>query len=280
MDHNESCLQLIKTLYPSFSKKEKIIADYILNDPSLGISPSIDSLAENIGISESTLVRFAKKLGYTGYQQFRIALVEETVKRESNLFELPINKEDDEIDIIFSAAISTLQSTQKYLDRNSIKKASKWINEADKTIMLGLGGSNIVSEDAFHKLMRTGINCVFAQDFHIQLMLVSQLTKNDVVLVTSHTGVNKDTMSLMDEAKEKGSKIILLTSNKRSPLAMKADLVLSVSVTTQTPVAESFTGRIAQMMIIDTVYVELMKIRKTGMKSLESMRDIIASRRN
>jgi DNA-binding MurR/RpiR family transcriptional regulator len=87
-------------------------------------------------------------------------------------------------------------------------------------------------------------------------------------------------MSLMDEAKEKGSKIILLTSNKRSPLAMKADLVLSVSVTTQTPVAESFTGRIAQMMIIDTVYVELMKIRKTGMKSLESMRDIIASRRN
>ncbi|MDY4609611.1 MAG: MurR/RpiR family transcriptional regulator [Sphaerochaetaceae bacterium] len=277
---DESCIYIIKSKYDSFSMKEKKIADYILSNPSAVVTPTIDVLAEQIGISESTMVRFTRKLGYSGYQMFRISLARETVTPAEQVFETPISPEDDEVDIIFNAAISTLDETKKHIDRQAIKMASTCIVAENSLYFMGLGGSNIVSRDAFHKLIRTGIHCFFAEDFHMQLMQASQLTGKDVVLLTSHTGIDKDALSLAEEVKGRGATLIVLTSSPRSPLARKSDILLSVRVATATPVAESFTARIAQLMVIDTLYVEIMKLKDMeGVDHLQKMRDIIASRR-
>ena len=72
--HDISALFTIKERYDDLSAKEKQIADFILEHPRESVNPSIEELAERIGISESTMVRFARKLGYSGYQRFRIAL--------------------------------------------------------------------------------------------------------------------------------------------------------------------------------------------------------------
>jgi DNA-binding MurR/RpiR family transcriptional regulator len=277
---DESCIYLIKSKYESFSEKEKKIADYILSNPSAVVTPTIDVLAEQIGISESTMVRFTRKLGYSGYQMFRISLARETVKPAEQVFETPISPGDDEVDIIFNAAVSTLEETRKSIDRKSIQSACARIVAENSLYFMGLGGSNIVSRDAFHKLVRTGIRCFFAEDFHMQLMQASQLTDKDVVLLTSHTGIDKDALALAEEIKGRNATLIVLTSSPRSPLARKSDILLSVRVATATSVAESFTARIAQLLVIDTLYVEIMKLKEMeGVDHLQKMRDIIASRR-
>ena len=74
-----SCLYEIHARTESFSAKEKRIAAYILASPREAVHPSIEELAERVGVSESTLFRFVRKLGYEGYQQFRIALATDTV---------------------------------------------------------------------------------------------------------------------------------------------------------------------------------------------------------
>ena len=74
-----SCLYEIHARLESFTGKERQVADHVLANPAAAVDPSIEELAERIGVSESTLFRFVRKLGYDGYQQFRIALATETV---------------------------------------------------------------------------------------------------------------------------------------------------------------------------------------------------------
>ncbi len=275
-----SCIYLIRKMYDTLSKTEKKIADFVLANPGKVVTPSIEELSDAIGISESSMVRFARKLGYSGYQRFRIALARETIAPSSQLFEAPINPDDDEVDIVFSAAMATLDATRKKLDRTAVSTAAEKIVSSTSLTLLGLGGSNIVSRDAFHKIVRTGIRCNFAEDFHLQLMIVSQLKPEDTVLVTSHTGANQDTLALVEEVREKGCTLIVLTSNPRSAIARAADILLTVWTASSTSVAESFSARLAHLTVIDILYVEIMKkLKETGVANLQNMRDAIARRR-
>lgn len=275
-----SCTYLIKKSYKDMSEKEKKIADHILANPEQAVSPSIETLSSLIGISESTLVRFVRKIGYKGYQSFRIALARETIRTDSLLYEVSLPSDADIEDVVFSSALATLEATRKQLDKKAVEKAASLIAEKGKLSLFGLGGSNIVATDAYHKLIRTGIACTFAHDYHMQLMQASQMKKGDIALVVSHTGSNMDTMALADEIMKREAILFVLTSHARSPLARAADIALVVWPATSTAVTESFSARLAQLVIIDILYVAITeRLGDSGVKSLQDMRDVIATRR-
>lgn len=277
---NVSCLYAIKSQYRNFSEKEKMIADYILEDPSRVVHPSIEELSEIIGISETTLFRFVKKLGYQGYQRFRIALATETVTKDLRIFDAPLRNEDDEVEVVFNSAIATLEQTKKTLNREDIQKAARKMKEARRILLFGMGGSNVVARDAFHKIVRTGLDCTMTDDFHMQLMMASQACRECVALIISHTGENVDTLAIAQEVQKSGTPILALTSNYRSPLARIAAIILPVHVSQVSLVSEAFSARIAQLAIIDVLYVEIMKLLDgQGVESLEAMRRVIATRR-
>ncbi|MDD3367224.1 MAG: MurR/RpiR family transcriptional regulator, partial [Sphaerochaetaceae bacterium] len=196
---DSGCIYTIKTMYERFSAKEKIIADHILSNPANAVHPSIDELAEEIGISESTLVRFVRKLGYSGYQRFRIALATEAIGPALRVYESRIDSDADDIELVFGNAMSSLALTKEIIDRNIITQAAQMMSTAQRVYIFGLGGSNIVAQDAFHKFIRMGLNCVMAEDYHLQLMLASQSSKECVALLFSHTGTNMDTIAIAHE---------------------------------------------------------------------------------
>ena len=148
-----SAIYTIRTKYSSLSTKEKKIADFILAHPRESVNPSIEELAERIGISESTMVRFAKKLGYSGYQRFRIALARETIPAELQLFETEVQQGDDVVDVVFRHACATLEETHAKLNRAVIKEAAQLMTGCRSLLLMGLGGSNIVALDAYHKMI-------------------------------------------------------------------------------------------------------------------------------
>ncbi len=278
--HDISALFAIQQKYPELSAKEKQIADFILEHPRESVNPSIEELAERIGISESTMVRFARKLGYSGYQRFRIALARETIPPASQLFERDVANATDSIDTVFTSAVSSLLETQKILDRTLIHTVATLFTKAKNVYLLGLGGSNIVAEDALHKLVRTGITCQWAADFHLQLMMASQGTSEDIALLISHTGSGYDTLALAEELRASEVPLVVLTSNPRSPLARLADYILGVSTGPTPAVAESFSARIVDLAIIDVLYIEVMELlEEQGIEQLNRMRAAIAKRR-
>ena len=278
--HEVSAIYTIQSKYASLSIKEKKIADFILKHPKESVNPSIEELAERIGISESTMVRFARKLGYTGYQRFRIALARETIPSNEQVFEIGVSDQEDPIDTVFKNAQDTLNETYKRIDRTALQQVGKQFSEARNIYLMGLGGSNILALDAYHKLIRTGLNCHYAADFHMQLMLASQASETDIALIISHTGSGHDTLAIAEEFRDNGCPIAVLTSNSRSPLAKMTDKVLHVATGTNLLVAESFSARIVSLTIIDILYVEVLeRMKNLGVENLNRMRNVIAKRR-
>lgn len=277
---DSGCIYVIKSMYPRLSAKERTIADYILSNPTQAVHPSIDQLAETIGISESTLVRFVRKLGYAGYQRFRIALATEAIGPASRIYETRIEEDSDEVEQVFTNAMNTLALTKGILQKKQVEKAAILMAESQRLLIFGLGGSNVVAQDAFHKLIRTGINCVMVEDFHMQLMLASQTCERCTALIFSHTGTNMDTIAIAQELRERQCNIIVVTSSARSSLSRMATVVLPVAVASTSYISEAFSARIAQQVIIDVLYVMVLeKLGPDAVENLDAMRTVIAKRR-
>jgi len=276
------CLNTIRSLLDTWSAKERRVASYILENPGDAVNPSIEVLAEKIGVSESTLFRFVRKLGYGGYQQFRIALATETLAPQATWYESPEAAVDEKsaITIVFRTSIAALEATLAALDPMLLERIAGLAVTAPCILIFGLGGSNAVAQDAWHKLVRTGIPCEAPSDFHMQLMVASQARPGSLAILFSHTGSNIDALSIMEEARKSGSTIVVVTSHQKSPLARKADMVLVSKTPPVRYVSEAWSARIAQLALVDSLYVLIMeKLGGEGTRHLENMRQAIARRR-
>jgi RpiR family transcriptional regulator, carbohydrate utilization regulator len=278
----KSCLVQIHELLDAMSEKERRVADFILASPREAVHPSIEVLAERIGVSESTLFRFVRKLGFEGYQQFRIALATETVEPSQRFYEASLDAADGDtaVSVVFKSAIAALELTMRQLDRASLGRAAALAVGSRSLLLLGLGGSGIVAKDAYHKLLRTGLRCSAPEDFHLQLMAASQAGPEDAALLVSHTGVNKDALAIAAELKRRGVPLIAVCSYPRTPLARLADVLLLSAAPASPYASEAFSALIAQLAIVDALYVEAMELLgEGGLGKLESMRTVIAKRR-
>jgi len=261
-------MYLIHSCIETCSAKEKRVGHYILANPERSVHPSIDELASEIGVSVSTLLRFVKKLGYEGYQEFRIALATETLAPESRIFETSLNSALSPVALSFTAAKSALEHVAR--------KAC----QAQVLYIFGIGGSGLVAADAVHKFIRSGIHCQTAADYHLQLMMASQSGPGDLALVISHTGTNKDTLAIVDELDRRGCEVAAITTYPRSPLARRAAYVLLAGAPGATVISEAFSARIAHLAIIDALYIAAMEaLESKGLENMDKMREAIAGRR-
>ncbi|PKL09735.1 MAG: MurR/RpiR family transcriptional regulator [Spirochaetae bacterium HGW-Spirochaetae-7] len=279
---DKSCLFEIHAARDGMSEKERRVADFIIATPIDAVHPSIEELAEKIGVSESTLFRFVRKLGYEGYQQFRIALATETIRPTARFYDSFVEGADGEaaVSVVFKTAITALEMTMKILDRGALEKAADLLVGARSVLYLGLGGSAFVAQDAYHKLLRTGLCGSAPLDFHLQLMAASQARPEDVAILVSNTGANKDAVAVADELRRSGVPTIAITTYPRTPLAKLSTVLLISASPSSRYTSEAFSARLAQLAIVDALYVEVMeRLGERGVASLEKMRGAIARRR-
>lgn len=278
---NTSCMLKIHEARHTLSAKEQMIADFILQHPQSSVHPTIEELAEQIGVSEATLFRFVKKLGYAGYQQFRIALATDIASPQQRVYETAIDKGlESTVSLVFRTNINAMEETLKHIDPELIQHIAQLCIKSRTLYFFGLGGSSIVALDAYHKLVRTGLSCCAPMDFHMQLMQASQLSSEDTAFLISHTGVNRDALHLAETIKQQGAKLIIITDARRSPLLKLANHSLFAYAQSSPFVSEAFSARIVQLALIDCLYVSIMEqLGQTGFDHLERMRSVIAQRR-
>lgn len=274
-----SCLGSIQSYYPRFSEKEKKIADYILENPDEIIHLTINEIAEDLNVAEATVFRFCKRIGFKGYQAMKIALASEVINTVQQIHE-EITMQDSERTVaekVFKSNIRTLENTLQMLDSQSLEKAVKLILHANKVEFYGTGGSALIAMDAYHKFLRTGINTFAFPDSHFQLMSASLLTKGDTAVIISHSGSNRDTLNILAVARENGANTIAITSFPKSPIAQNADVALFTSSAEIQYRSEALASRIAQLSLIDALYVNIMILNQDKANpSLEKVRSAIA----
>jgi len=278
----QNCLGKIRSYYARLSEKEKKIADYILENPEKIIHSTINELAEDLGVADATVFRFCKRIGFKGYQAMKIALASEVIEPIQQIHEEI--SENDSVETVtekvFKSNVRTLENTLEILNGHSIEKAVEFLLQANRVEFYGTGGSAVIAMDAFHKFVRTGIKAFSFVDSHFQLMSSSQLSENDVAVIISHSGTNKDTINIMKTAKNNGAKTIGITGYPKSPIAQNADVALFTSSEETEYRSEALSSRIGQLSLIDALYVNVMISNKNvANQSLERIRNAISDTR-
>lgn len=269
----------IKSLYRDLSDKEKKIADFILSHPEEVVHSTISNLSDKLNVADATFFRFCKRLGFKGFQDFKVALASERLDPSLAIHE-NISKSDSELAMaqkVFESNIQSLNITKRLLKEEELTKAASLLSHSKSISFFGIGGSSIIAMDAYHKFLRTPLTCEHAQDSHLQMMQASRLTEKDCAIIISHSGITKDAMQIARIATEKKAKIIVITSYSLSPLAKMADVVLLSTAEETDYRSEALTSRITQLSLIDALFVITM-FKKGGSAtlSLEQMRSVIS----
>ena len=254
---------LIKSKYGDLRKSEKRSADYILEHLEEVPQLSIEKLAKKCEVSEPTIMRLVKALGYGGYSEFRYAIVSAKAKEEqkeettSPLYGFSLSPNEKIEDIpkkISSISIQNIEENMKCISVKTFEKVIKAIKHARMVDIYSVENSNVIAIDLFTKLLYLGVRCQHFDDYYHQKISASNLTKEDVAIGISYSGYSKDTVDVMKTAKKSGATTIVLTNFKDSAICKYADLLLC---TTQKQFfyGDSIFSRTIQVMIVDMIYM-------------------------
>ena len=261
----------IRLMYSEMSKSEKQIADWIGENPGQIISLSIVELAEKCQCSEATIVRFAKRLGLSGYQELKISLASEG---QGSPINSSITDADTPFDVygkICSDIYLSLEKTKKSLNPDFLEKACSAISNARRIVVFGLGNSAAIATDAAHKFLRAGLNCVAYSDNHMQVIAASHLSEGDVALAISHSGSSKDIVEALKIAKEHGAVTVCITNGGKSPMLKFTDIPLFTSADETQYNILALNSRLVQLAIIDVIYHYIV-LNKSD-KAIESIKE-------
>ncbi len=261
----------IKLLYKKLGKSEKKIADWLFENPNEILPLSIVDLADRCGCSEATIVRFAKKLGFSGYQGLKISLAQET-NSTSVSTNITNNDSLEEIyDKVCNDIYCSLERTKMVLNTDTLEEVCKKISSAEKIVIFGLGNSASIALDASHKLLRTGCNAHAYSDNHMQVIVASHLTSNDVAIGISHSGSSKDIVEALKIAKESGATTVAITNSGKSPIQKYSDFTLFTASDETKHNILALNSRIAQLSIVNAIYFYL--VYNKSDKALESIKE-------
>ncbi|WP_416353794.1 MurR/RpiR family transcriptional regulator [Agrilactobacillus fermenti] len=262
----------IRQLFSTFGPTSQIIANYVIENPEAFATKSINELANDLQVSTASISRFAKAIGFPNFSKMKIALSKDST--ETNQFH-PIVTGDTALDgarKTISANISALNNTLDFMSDPLIDQATQLLRSADHIGLFGLGSSNVIAQAAYHSFLLLPVNLIYQNDYHMQLMNASLLTKKDIAIAISHTGNNADILALTDIFQQNQVPILAITSFPTSPLARLADIsFFSTSEDTKYR-PEALISMTAQLGIIDVLYTELN--RKFGGKSTQRLRKV------
>lgn len=272
----------IHSSYKQMSVKEKKIADYVLENPEKIIHSTINQLSDDLHVADATVFRFCKHLGFKGYQAMKISLASELVTPIEDIHE-DIKEEDSETTImnkVFQSNMTALAHTRDIQKKETLQEALTILLEAGQVHFYGSGGSGVTAQDGQHKFMRTGLSSLAYTDNHLQLMAASQLKPKDAAFFISHTGANKDLLEVLEVAKSRGARTIAITNYAKSPLTKQADISLYTVAQETEYRSEALASRIAELSLLDTLYVNYcVKRKQQTQEALSLIREAISRKR-
>jgi len=251
----ESTLHKIRFTRNKMGPAEKKIADYILENTQNIISDSISELSKKCDCGNATIVRFAKRLGYSGYQALKIGIAREI--NTTSAISIEINKNDSCYDI-FKKRINdvyiSLQNTESVLEISSIDKIANIIMQSNRIVVFGLGNSAAIAQDAAHKFLRLGFNAQACCDNHMQAIIATHLDRKCVALGISHSGSSKDIVDALELSKIGGATTVCITNYGNSPIIKACDYSLFTRADETQHSILAMSSRIAQLTILDSIY--------------------------
>jgi len=271
-ENSKDLMRLIQGKFIRLSKGQKLIAEYILKYYDKAAFMTAAKLGTSVGVSESTVVRFAIELGFSGYPKLQKALQELIKNKLTTVQRLELRNDyfsdGDALKGVLKADMENIRATLEKINQNTFEDVVKNIFEAQRIYIIGLRSSTAIAEFlGFYlniilqnvKIVSYGISDVFEQMINVG--------DGDLVIGIGFPRYAAKTIDALEFARDRGAKVVALTDSLLSPLASKADYTLIA----QSNMASFVDSLVAPLSVINALIIAV------GMREKENISDVFGN---
>ncbi|MCI7180926.1 MAG: MurR/RpiR family transcriptional regulator [Schaedlerella sp.] len=270
-------LKKLEEKYPHLSKGQKRLADYVTENYDKAVFLTAAKLGETVGVSESTVVRFATQLGYKGYPDFQKALEELVRNKLNSIQRMEVTygriSQSEILKNVLHSDIEKIKLTLETIDQKAFDLAIETILHARKVYVIGIRSCaplasflafylNLVCEDV------TTVSTNSSSEIFEQMI---RMNEKDVIIGISFPRYSMRTLKALEFACNRKAKVITLTDSVHSPM----NLYSSCNLIARSDMASIVDSLVAPLSVINALIVALcMKKRKTVVSTLETLEEI------
>jgi len=260
MDDNnkQDLMRTIQLKFPRLSKGQKLIAEYILKHYDKAAFMTAAKLGVSVGVSESTVVRFANELGFSGYPKLQKALQELIKNKLTTVQRIELSNdfvsEETALKGVLKSDMENIRSTLEKINHKTFEDVVNSIFAAKKIYIIGLRSSTALSEflgfylnlilDNVH-VVQYGVSDIFEQ--------IINVSKDDLVIGIGFPRYAARTIESLSFAKSRGANVVAITDSLLSPLAARADYTLIA----QSNMASFVDALVAPLSVINALIISV-----------------------
>lgn len=248
-------LALISSYFPSLSKSEKKVAQYVLANSDEVVNLSINELSRLADVGESTIVRFTRKVGFSGFQDFKLELA----RRDTISKNLSNTRENQSKNEIYTHLLESLEETLNFMEKDQLEAAANYLFKARKVFIFAVGTSGITAQYLNSRLSRLGIAVEYNLDGHLQSISATLTSSDDAIIAISTSGNTKEVIQNIELAQSNATPVVTITNFLGSRISKIGDVSLVVSSKEFVSDSGSFDSAINQLFLIDTLIKTLVK---------------------
>lgn len=251
----------IDHVYPSLRPAERAVAQYIRDHIEEAADLTVGQMADIAHVSQPTVIRFARKLGFGGYRELRYVLRHPAAEHKVTFnpldgFDLnPWDGEDEIPSKAADGAKALIDELHSALDPKAYRKAVALLAESEFIDIFGVENSLTPAMDLFTKLGYLGLTRRLNTDAYLQQIGAGHLTHGAVAVAFSHSGSSADTVKALRLAKSHGAKTIAITNAIGAPLASWADVTLLTGRDSHTIYGNAIFSCVADTALVDMLYM-------------------------
>ena len=249
------------------SISERKVASCIVADSQAVLGLGISDIARKSGVSDATVVRLCRTLGYKGLKELKIAIAQERqTEGGSSRPDRSVTVQDSPRDLkekVICACMEALQDTMDMLEDDKLGEAIEAMYKAKYIDIFGIGGSAAVGRSAQHNFRKIGVRVNVCSDINQHYLLAERFGPEDVALGISLSGETEAVCDALERAGSKGATTISISGNRNSRLSRIAKISLLSACSDQMMPGDHTYERSAQIGIMDILYAGVaMKIRE------------------
>jgi len=250
-EKNKTVIQIIKEKYDDIFLAEKKVADFILEHSEKAVNANVSELANYSGVSDATVVRLCKHIGFQGYYQLRISLSRDLGRNQT--WEMNDSyKESNTVSEIFNSMARNIKGIADNINPDRLLECAKVIKEAKVVHVVAVGNTGPIAMDLGFRLGRLGVQATYNMVAEYFLNHINLADSEDIVIAISQSGSSKHVVQAMELAKEKGIKQIAITRYEFSPVSRLADYLLLSKTSGQSTNYDSYS-HLNELAVVDSL---------------------------
>ena len=280
-EQNIGILERIHAAYYQLTATERKVADYVLAHSSQVQFMSITQLADECGTADASISRFCRSLKLKGFNAFKLELAQHAATAQISEFGDARSANTDTLEgrckETGRMAQEAVSQTIELVNPSLISETVTMLEQANHVYCMGSGGSMIIAMECAHLFSTVTDKFHAVSDSHMQMSTAAIMDPKDVILLFSYSGATTGGLQILELAKQRGIRTVLVTRFPKSPAAKLADIVLRCGSNESPMQIGSVCAKVAQLVVQDLLYQEYFhRNREVCEKNLNRIADSLS----